>query len=506
MMTESNLLIQLASTNVELFHTPQGDGHAMVPINNHRVAVPIRTKEFRQWLRRSFYQKHGTPPKAQALREALDVLEAQAQFDCPEQPVFIRVAGVDDKIIYLDLANAEGGFVEITSTGWRVVDKPPVRFRRAPGMVALPQPVSGGSIEAFRPFVNVPDESEWRLLVAWLVAALRPVGPYPILILEGEQGSAKSTTARLLRALVDPSTSPLKTLQRDTRDLMIRANNSWVLAFDNLSDVPAAVSDALCRLATGGGFSTRKLYTDADEQLFDAQRPIIMNGISIMTRQDLADRALFLSLPPIRDGNRRDERRFWRDFEALRPRILGALCDAVSAALHNLPYMNLPEVPRMADFALWVSAAEEGLQWSAGTFLEAYQMNRQEAIVADLDVDPVAVAVRELLKERMSWCGTATELLPDLERYAPVRSLRSRDWPTSPRAFAGRLRRVAPALRAVGMEVNFGRKGHGGRRLIEMWLVEPSLPSPSSPDPRHPSPHQDAMPRADGNRDEGSVT
>lgn len=181
--------------------------------------------------------------------------------------------------------------------------------------------------------------------------------------------------------------------------------------------------------------------------------------------------------------HRGDPFTLWRDFEALRPRILGALCDAVSGALRNLPHTELPHMPRMADFALWVSAAEAGLQWSAGTFLEAYQMNRQEAIVADLDVDPVAVAVRELLKERISGCGTATELLHDLERYAPVRSLRSRDWPTSPRAFAGRLRRVAPALRAVGMEVSFGRKGHGGRRWIEMWLAEPSPPSPSSPCP-----------------------
>ena len=111
------------------------------------------------------------------------------------------------------------------------------------------------------------------LLAAWLVAAFRPHGPYPILVLHGEQGSAKSTTARVLRALLDPNTAPLRGEPRDLRDVMIAASNGWIISFDNLSRIPHWLSDALCRLATGGGFSTRELYTDSEEVLFDAQRP-----------------------------------------------------------------------------------------------------------------------------------------------------------------------------------------------------------------------------------------
>ena len=52
-------------------------------------------------------------------------------------------------------------------------------------------------------------------------------------------------------------------------------------------------------LASGGGFAIRQLYTDQDEVLFDAARPIILNGIEdVVTRPDLADRGLFLTLPP----------------------------------------------------------------------------------------------------------------------------------------------------------------------------------------------------------------
>ena len=138
----------------------------------------------------------------------------------------------------------------------------PVRFRRARGMNALPVPRRGGSIEALRPFLNVQGDEDFVLIVSWLVAALRPKGPYPVLVLQGEAGSAKSTAVRVLRALVDPNTSPLRSEPRETRDLMIAARNSWCIAFDNVSRLSPRLSDDLCRMATGGGFSTRQLYTD----------------------------------------------------------------------------------------------------------------------------------------------------------------------------------------------------------------------------------------------------
>ena len=127
-----------------------------------------------------------------------------------------------------------------------------------------------------------------------------------IVVLSGEQGSAKSTFSAILRALLDPNTAPLRALPREDRDLFIAANNGHVLAFDNVSGLPAWISDTLCRLATGGGFAVRQLYTDQDEVLFDATRPVILNGIEdIVARPDLADRAVFLTLEPIPEERRR---------------------------------------------------------------------------------------------------------------------------------------------------------------------------------------------------------
>jgi hypothetical protein len=250
-------------------------------------------------------------------------------------------------------------------------------------------------VEELGQFVNIreEDEASWRLLLAWLTQALRPKGPYPVLILQGEQGSAKSTVERLLRALVDPSTVPLRATPRNERDLIIAATNSWCAAFDNISNLPPWLSDAYCRPSTGGGFSARELCTDSEEVLFDATRPVILNGITdVATRPDLLDRGLIVTLPPIPEEKRRPEAELWRDFEKARPRILGALFDAVSGALGAVESVRLEGMPRMADFAVWATAAEESLGWEPGAFMDAYTGNRKEATESVLEADPVAAA------------------------------------------------------------------------------------------------------------------
>src|SRR5262249_3288253 len=253
-------------------------------------------------------------------------LEARAGAG-PEHPVYVRVAEAEGKV-YVDLADEHCRVVEVDPDGWRVLDRSPVRFRRAAGMRALPEPVRGGTIEELRRLINVEDDRAWRLLVAWLLMAFSPRGPYPVLVLGGEHGSAKSWSANRLRELVDPNEAPNRAEPREPRDLMIAARNGWVLALDNISGLPTWLSDGLCRLATGSGFATRELHTDDDEVIFSATRPVILNGIGdVATRSDLIDRSLLLTLPAIPEARRRDERELLRAFAVVRPRILGALLD-----------------------------------------------------------------------------------------------------------------------------------------------------------------------------------
>ena len=301
-----------------------------------------------------------------------------------------------------------------------------------------------------------------------------------MIVLSGEQGSAKSTFSAILRALLDPNTAPLRALPREDRDLFIAACNGHVLAFDNVSALPAWISDTLCRLATGGGFALRQLYTDQDEVLFVAARPMILNGIEgIVTRPDLADRAVFLTLEPIPEERRRPEQALWAAFDTERPRLLGVLLDAVVEGLKRLPETRLEKLPRMADFALWASACETAL-WPAGTFLSAYRSNLDEAVEGVIDADPLATAVRAMMATRTVWTGTASDLLGALAGVVGERVAKSKSWPDGPRALAGRLRRAATFLRKIDIEIGFGREGRARTRTINIKTIQPSA-APEKP-------------------------
>src|SRR5262245_16321478 len=454
------------AVSAEFFHTADGTGFVDLLIGGNRHTWPIRSKRFRTWLRRHHYEASRTAATAAAINSALDLFEAQAQFDGPERAVHVRLAEHGGHI-YLDLADDCWRAVEIGPDGWRVIGSAPVRFRRAAGMLPLPTPQAGGSIEELASFLNLPSRNDFVLVVAWLLATLRTGGPYPVLAISGEQGSAKTVLSKLLKALIDPNVAPVRALAREERDLVIAANNSHVLAFDNLSALPHALSDAFCRLATGASFGLRQLYTDADEVLFQAARPILLNSIEdVISRPDLADRAILLTLSPIGDRRRRSERQIWRDFELARPRLLRALLDAAALGLRKLGNLQLEQLPRMADFALWASACETAF-WPAGRFAQAYQANRRAAIEDLIDADPVAARIREIMANRSTWTGSASDLLRAGAALADLRlPSGAAVWPKNPRALAGRLRRAQAFLRVLGIHISFGREGRAGTRVI----------------------------------------
>jgi hypothetical protein len=471
------MVTQIAACE-ELFHTATGTAFVDLLVDGHRETWPIRSKRFRGWLRRRYYEATGGALTGQAISSELDLLEARAQFDAPERSVDVRLAE-DAGRIYFDLADDHWRAVEIGPGGWRVVGRPPVRFRRLAGLLPLPLPQRGGSLEQLACLLNLSSQTDFILVVAWLLAALRPTGPYPVLAISGEQGSAKTVLSKMLRGLVDPNVAPVRALPRDERELFIAANNGHVLAFDNISRLRPWLSDALCRLASGGGFAVRQLYTDQDEVLFDAARPVILNGIEeVITRPDLADRSIFLTLPPVVDDRRQPERELWRQFELARPRILGALFDLVVHGLRTLPDIGVDRLPRMADFALWAAACEPAL-WRPGTFRRVYEANRRVAIECIIDADPVAACVREIMAERSSWNGTAADLLhAGGERAVDGISSNRSGWPQNPRALAGRLRRVQTFLRVLGIDITFSRGGRDGSRIIRMRANSkvPSVP------------------------------
>lgn len=463
------------AARVTLFHSPDGDAYATMPIAGHAETWPLRANHFRHWLMRQFFECHGSAPGSQAVQDALGVLMGKALFAGPELPVFVRVAETEG-VIWIDLGDEHWRAVRIDPDGWRVETHVPIKFVRSKGAAALPVPLGGGELALLRPLVNAGDEQTWRLIVAWLLGALRPRGPYPLLALHGEQGSAKSTTARALKALIDPHMMPLRSEPKHEQDLMIAAANGWALAFDNLSRLPSWLSDALCRLSTGGGFGTRELYSNRDEVLFNAMRPLILNGIEdLATRPDLLERAIVRWLPAIPEHQRRTEAKYWRDFERVRPQVLGALYDAVSAALRHEATTTLTSRPRMADFAVWITAAESSLGWEHGAFLNAYNDNRADSHLIALEAWPVFAPLSEFAERHTRvkpWKGTATELLGAINGRAEGEAIRRRDWPKDATRLSGQLRRYAAELRAVGIAVQITREGGRERKRIMTVFTE----------------------------------
>jgi len=475
---QRDILIGLTES-CDLWHDAASDAFVTFPVNGHRENWPIRSRRFRMWLAHRYFKETGTVIGSQALEDRLRILEARAVNSGPACEPVLRVGAAGD-CLFLDFADETWRAAEIDARGWRIVDRPAVKFIRSASTRALDEPVAGELIERLREFVNASD-ADFMLIVSWLVASLRPTGPFPILVVNGEQGSGKSFVSKVLRLLVDPSAAPIRSTPKNEEDLIVSARNSCVLCFDNLSSIPGWFSDALARLSTGGGFATRLFYTNTDEAIFEGARPILINGIPSLTdRADLADRTLTIHLRTIPDDRRRDEKKqLWPAFEAARPAIVGALLDAVSAALRNLDSVEIGRLPRMADFARWIIAACPGLGWDPNAFLQAYNENRRYVAESAFEADAVAVAVADLvIKEHPQGLEcTPTELLALLSAHISEATRKARSWPGSPNVLGGRMKRAAPLLRARGFAVEFVHSTTRAITIIPPRATSDEVPS-----------------------------
>ena len=496
--SQTELLLQLGK-EAELFHTPDGRAFAQVDADGGRRTFEISDQDFGDWLRHRWYQETQNAPSPEALRAALRTLVAIAHRGGPEYEVHVRVAA-HEGCYYLDLANEDGYVVKMSSDGWETVRSSPVRFLRCQGMRPLPMPERGGSLqEDLFPLLNLREGAQQVLIALWLVNSLIASPEYRLLVLQGEQGSAKSRTARTLRDLLDPSAGDVRSPPHSEHDLLISALHGHVLAFDNVSVLSQEMSDAFCRLATGGGLATRQLYTDRQQVLLNAVNPIILNGIEdIVTRADLVSRAISITLQPIPNERLRTKGELQRLFEDRWARILGALLDVAVHGLNRIKRLDAKPLSRMADFDLMATACETAL-WPAGTYEQAFAENEQESVDAGIEADTVAVAVLSMVRAMRAmragllWKGTATDLLQELDPIHPT-TRRTREWPNSAHALGGRLRRVAPLLRHKGIEIEFrGKEGHSNTRMIYITVHGTSFGEPLAalaslaPDPEAPA-------------------
>ncbi|HEV2344516.1 MAG TPA: hypothetical protein VGS97_10525 [Actinocrinis sp.] len=458
--SQATKLVELARRDFRTVLGSDGKTYAVL-LAGPNLALSLRGENgLRSRLAKLFFDETQTAPGASALADALNVLEGQAVDAAPE-PVALRVARHEGNLI-LDLGQPDGRCVVISPGEWHVEPESPVLFRRTRLTAPLPVPSrTVGGLDRLRELLNV-GEAGFRLLVAWLVATVFPDIPHPILALSGEQGTGKSAAGRALVSLLDPSPAPLRAAPKDMRAWTVQAAASWTVMLDNVSSIPAWFSDTLCKAVTGDGMVERALYTDDDVSVLSFQRVIGMTTIDAgAMRGDLAERLLLVELEPIRPDQRRTDEQVKTAYETGRPAILGAILDLTAAVLAVLPDVQVDELPRLADFAKILAAIDQVNGW---TTFNDFTILAGEITEAVIEADPFADAVRTLIQTKRTWTGTAAALAELLTPHDPPKT-----WPRTPRAVAGHLRRVAPALRKNGIAIDFLREANGNRqRLIRL--------------------------------------
>ncbi|WP_285570753.1 ATP-binding protein [Streptomyces sp. RTGN2] len=471
-------LVALARERYTFVMSTDGRPYA-VAIDGPNLALPLRGRTgLRQRLARLYADTfEGDVASQSALADAMTVLEGIADSDDPV-PVHLRVGHDDAGTLVVDLGTADGRAVTLSAGGWHVVDRSPVLFRRSGAMAPMPTPILvGDGLSKLHALLNM-DESTFRQLVAWLVAAWIPKIPHPVLTFKGEQGTGKSKTAQMVVNLIDPSPASKRSQPRDIKAWSAQAFNSWALCLDNISTIPPWLSDTLCKAVTGDGIVDRALYTDDDVVVLSFRRVLAMTTIDAgALAGDLAERLLMLDLQMIDEERRRTEEELDDAFEAVRPSVLGSLCDLLATVLAVLPSVQLATMPRMADFARVLAAVDQVMEWNT---LDDYLAASADVAGDALEGDQFGSAVAALVEQAGTWTGTAAQLL---EQAQPPGGIRPQNWPKDPTRAGGKVKRLAPLLRSIGITVDDTQRSRDRTRhkLLILTRTDPSDETASAP-------------------------
>jgi len=466
--TVEEIIKELENGSMDFFKNQSGQPFVSFQDNGVTRTVQLSKESFCDVAIYIFYEKYSVVVQKHMMAQAIGILASKTHLRGRTEKSFVRVAGAGNEI-YIDMSNKDGEAIKIDPAGWDIIKTPPVKFIQLDGQDAMPAPVRGGSVDLLKKVLNLQSEEDLVIVVAFMLKAFSPTGPYPILCINGEQGTAKSCLSRYIKMLCDPTFATNRACVATPQDLYIAASNAWILDYDNLSELSKKVQDAACQLSTGGSHGTRKLYSNSKEALLSGSRPIIFSGIpNLLNRNDMAERAITLKLKPIPEDKRMGEDELDAMYEELRPQILGALCDAVSCALRNKNSCLTKRLPRMADFAKFIIAAEDALPWPKGTFEKYYMGNQQKTIDMVLDEDNVALAVLSLMEGKYDLMDTPTNILLALEKQPCVANIKlhlDKSWPKSANKLKDALERSQTFLRSKGIEFDLNRTADGGHRM-----------------------------------------
>jgi hypothetical protein len=447
-------LAGLLSLDLEIRWYEDGNGDTYVTFPGDGGLHQVDQGECRalaRFLDKAFFELKGKYPTESALKEAIIKMERHAE-KIVEKDIPIRVRH-EDTTTYVDFGNGEG--TVLTSKGWWVDELPEtVYFKRPQGMGRMTPPAKKGSLKTLKELINFESEKDWHMILSWLTAAIGMTdGTYPILMIAGDAGAAKSTGTKILKAIADPQFPELLPYPRSVDALQLHAAYNYIMAYDNLSGISNEVSDALCTIASGTGFLARKLYTNLGRCALMVKRPIILNGIdNVARRNDFASRTIFIKFAEVEKGQRLSEEYINDIVERDLPKWRAAIYDIITKVKDiDRSKLGRPDV-RLSDFASWAQAVSQVMKWKESAY-DILEENEEELVSHLRETDLVTVYLLSYMENREIWKGTTKELYEELVAVVPSDVKRSKDWPDTLNGFGMRVNRAKPTLRSGGLKL-----------------------------------------------------
>jgi hypothetical protein len=468
------LITYLSEVIGEVFTDQEGKTYVVITAGGHSKNVPLDSKAFDDLVLKTAVRSFGLAPPPGAMRLLKRTLQGVSS---GTRKLYQRVARTYNGVL-IDLGGPDWSAVAASQSGIRVVNPSRPPFVRGSTASELPLPDYSGTLDELDEFIPTDDVTSLLLVKMWLVTSLIPDIARPLAVIIGVRGSGKTETSRLLQSLVDPQVIPGRHMPRTERDLVIALQSSYVPLFDNVRAISPVQGDVMAQAVTDFGFVVRRLFTDAATQVHAFRRTAIVTGLDVPTSApDLLSRCLIVEFSGSRKLRSLD--RWMARFQATRPRLFGAVLTALSGAMRIVPTLQpVTEVEhRLADWVQWAVAVGLALGRSRDECVAALVEMKYGQHLHSIGAQPIARGVMELMRPAPEWRGSPTQLYCALEPISKQTALnREPEWPKNVEALSKAVRRVAPELASVGIEVTWGQFGKYRERFIHITRRLPAQP------------------------------
>lgn len=495
----SKLIYEFIKTRIKKLSVSDNDASqvfALIENNGHNEVLDLSNGKAKDLIRYAYYKETGENNSDDAYKNAISLLRSEAVNNGTSREIIYNRIAMLDETIYYDLATPDWKFVKITKELVEIVDyneNMPVFVRKQQQREQV-KPLSDDkdSLDELVKLLRIQDKDK-QLFKVHLVSMCLEACPIPLMVILGEHGSIKTTIAKSVKRIIDPSGENISSLPTKMEDLILHFANRYIANFDNVSNINDEVSDILCRAITGEGQSKRKLYSDSDEIIFNYRRKCILNGIfPPLDRTDLRDRMIRYETLPVKDIERISESEFNKRLVELLPYVMGQIFQSLQKVLsiYDSFKNEIKNPPRMADFTVYGECISRTLNYEPLSFVKDYKLKLDEDTLDVAESYPIIQLIELIMKDKMTYEKTVSEFYKEVCSLAVIEGIEidSKKWirfPTSSNKVKPHIERINPNLRILGFDIRIQpyqkRDGRYPRGSHTISISRPTLDIPKEP-------------------------